>query len=270
MVNLMNAMAHPMNKNVQELRVNITHDLSIFKFLDGNRPANPQHVARLVKSIKTYGMLVNPILVNEKYEIIDGQHRFLAAREVGCPVYYIVLKGYALQQVHTLNMNQKNWTKAEFLHGYANMGLEDYIVLRDFWYKHQWLNLGDAIALCSNITSDFNLTRKPLVAKNGHVQDRSNDFLAGTWKIRDLNLAEINASKLKSIEPFFPEGYRSTSFVGTMLMLFNHENYNHDRFLRKLKVQPLALSKQASREQYKLLIEDIYNYKSRNKVSLRY
>lgn len=267
MVNLMNAMARPMNTNVQEIRVNITHDLSIFKILDGNRPANPQHVARLVKSIKTYGMLINPILVNEKYEIIDGQHRCLAAREVGCPVYYIVLRGYALEQVHTLNMNQKNWTQTEFLHGYANMGLEDYVILRNFWYKHQWLKLNSAISLCSGISIYVNTSR---VGKNGIVDNKTHDFKAGTWKVKDIEQANINAIKLKSIEPYFPDGYHQTQFVGTMLMLFNHENYNHDRFLRKLKAQPSALTKQATREQYKLLIEDIYNYKSRNKVSLRY
>jgi len=270
MVNLMNAMARPMNTNVQEIRVNITHDLSIFKFLDGNRPPNPQHIKRLIKSIKDYGMLINPILVNEKYEIIDGQHRYLAAKEVQCPVYYIILRGYALQQVHTLNMNQKNWTKTEFLHGYANMGLEDYIVLREFWYKHKWLNLADAISLCSNISNSGQMTAPAKVNKNGQVENSSNRFLDGTWKIRDLQKAEINAIKLKSIEPYFPEGYNHGTFVGTMLMMFNNENYNHKHFLNKLKSQPSRLVKQQNRPQYKLLIEDIYNYRSRNKVSLRY
>ena len=270
MVNLMNAMARPMNTNVQELRVNIAHDLSIFKFLDGNRPPNPQHIKRLIKSIKTYGMLINPILVNEKYEIIDGQHRYLAAKEVHCPVYYIILRGYALQQVHTLNMNQKNWTKTEFLHGYANMGIEDYIVLREFWYKHKWLNLGDAIALCSNISTSNALSQKNRIFESGKLENKSNSFLEGTWKVRNLQLAEINAIKLKSIEPYFPEGYNHVTFVGTMLMMFNNENYNHQHFLNKLQIQPSRLVKQQNREQYKLLIEDIYNYKSRNKVSLRY
>lgn len=270
MVNLMNAMARPMNTNVQELRVNITHDLSIFKFLKGNRPPNPQHIKRLTKSIQTYGMLVNPILVNEKYEIIDGQHRYLAAKEVDCPVYYIVLKGYALQQVHTLNMNQKNWTKTEFLHGYANMGLEDYIVLRDFWKKHRWLLLGDAIALCSNTSSFTSMISSDRIYKSGKTEVKSNGFIEGTWKVRDLQQAEINAMKLKSIEPYFKEGYNQSTFVGTMLTLFNHKNYNHDIFLQKLQIQPSALIRQATREQYKLLIEDIYNYRSRNKVSLRY
>lgn len=266
----MTSITHPMGVNAQELRVNMTKDLSIFKFLKGNRPPNPQHIKRLVKSIQTYGMLCNPILVNENHEIIDGQHRYLAAKEAGSGLYYIVVKGYALSQVHTLNMNQKNWTKTEFLHGYANMGIEDYIILRDFWNTHKWLKLGDCISLCSNTTSHTNMIELNRVYKSGTVESKTNDFKGGTWKVRDLTRAKINAMKLKSIEPYFKEGYNQSTFVGTMLYLFNNKNYNHEHFLKKLKIQPNALVRQATREQYKLLIEDIYNYRSRNKVNLRY
>lgn len=265
-----NAMTHPMNRTVQDLRVNMTEDLNIFTFLKGNRPPNPQHIKRLAASIKRYGMLINPILVNERYEIIDGQHRYLAAKEMNVPIYYIIVSGYALEQVHTLNMNQKNWTIKEFLYGYVDMGLKDYIILNDFWNKHNWMSLNNAVAICSNISSAINMTAQAKIRRNGKVENRSKDFKAGTWKTGDMQLAETDALKIKAIEPFFPEGYNDTSFIGTMLMLFRNKNYNHDIFIKKLQLQQTALTKCANREQYKLLIEDIYNYKSRNKVNLRY
>lgn len=264
------SMAYPMNKTVQDLRVNMTADLSIFTFLDGNRPPNPQHIKRLAASIKRYGMLVNPILVNEHHEIIDGQHRYLAAKEMNAPVYYIIVRGYDLEQVHTLNMNQKNWTVKDFLNGYADMGLKDYIILREFWHKHNWMSLSNAIAICSNISTYNSFTSPIQVHASGKTENRSKDFRAGTWKVGNMQLAETNALKIKSIEPFFPDGYNDTGFIGTMLMLFKNENYNHEKFIKKLKLQKTALTKCAKREQYKLLIEGIYNYKSRDKVNLRY
>ena len=263
-----NAMTNPMNSYVQDMKVNITQDLTIFKFLKGNRPPNPQHIKRLAASIKRYGMLINPILVNENHEIIDGQHRYLAAKETSSPIYYIIVSGYQLEQVHTLNMNQKNWTAKEFLHGYANMDLKDYIILRDFWQKHNWLRLTDAIALCSNTTGSNTQTLK--INKSGRVENRSKDFKAGTWTVGDMQLAETNALKIKSIEPFFQDGYNDSRFIGTMLTLFNNEKFSHDTFIQKLKLQRTALTKCTNREQYKLLIEDIYNFKNRNKVNLRY
>jgi hypothetical protein len=247
-------MENQLNMNIQELKVHVTRNLNVFKFLKGNRPPNPQHIKRLSQSIVDNGMLCNPILVNEKYEIIDGQHRLLAAKAINSPIYYIIINGYALNQVHALNINQKNWTKKEFLEGYVSMGLKDYIILKNFWLRNKWLQLSDVIALCSGITSSFSLSC----------------FKAGTWVSKNMEAAEGNALRLKQIEPYFQNGYNSSIFVGTMLGLFNHKNYEHSRFLNKLKIQPLALAKCATREQYKILIEDIYNYRSRDKVSLRY
>ncbi len=260
----------PMNFNIQELKVNVTSDLNIFKFLKGNRPPNPQHIKRLAASIKEFGMLCNPILVNENHEIIDGQHRYLAAKEVKSPVYYIVAKGYALEQVHALNLNQKNWTAKEFLHGYANMGLKDYILLREFWAKHNWLTLNDAVALCSNATSIGQMAMKKKILKDGSLSNKRQDFKSGTWKCKDLKLANDNAIRIKNIETYFKDGYNSTVFVGTMLGMFKNPNFDYSTFMQKLRIQPTALVKCATREQCKMLIEDIYNFKNRNKVNLRY
>ena len=244
---------------MKQLKVNVSEDLGIFKLLKGNRPPNPHHVKRLASSIEKYGMLANPILVNEDYEIIDGQHRYLAAKETGSPVYYIIAEGYALEQVHALNMNQRNWGPIEFLNGYADMGLEDYILLRKFMSRHRWLRVTDAVAICSNIATPT----------GGDNTSQARKFKEGVWKARDMGLAEINANKIKSIEPYF-DAYNTSTFIQVMLWMLKHPNYNHDTFLQKLKLQPSALVRCASRSQYKILIEEIYNYRNRNKVNLRF
>ena len=249
---------------MKNLKVNVSEDLGIFKLLKGNRPPNPHHVKRLASSIEKFGMLANPILVNEDYEIIDGQHRYLAAKETGSPVYYIIAEGYALEQVHALNMNQKNWTAIEFLNGYADMGIEDYVILKKFLKRHSWLRVNDAVAICSNVTSSH-------INEANYTNNINSTrlFKEGTWKARDMVLAEINANKIKSIEPYF-DAYDTSAFIQTMLWMFKHSNYNHDTFLQKLKLQPSALVRCASRSQYKILIEEIYNYRNRNKVNLRF
>ena len=110
-----------------------TYDLSIFKQLPGNRPPNLLHIKRLRQSMIDHGVLMCPIIVNENMEVIDGQHRLLAAKGLdGVPIYYIKAENYRLEQVHTLNMNQKNCSKKDFVDGYAEMGLEPYIKLKRF------------------------------------------------------------------------------------------------------------------------------------------
>lgn len=260
----------PMAKEVSQVQkeeVNVvykTKDLSIFKMTAGNRIPNPQHIKRLQSSIKQYGMLCNPILVNEKMEIIDGQHRLLASKEVGSEVYFIILQGYSLKEVHTLNLNQKNWTKHDFMDGYASMGIKSYIDLKNFSEENTDFTLNDCIAFCSNITTSGNFTMSQKISKN-----IIEVFEEGTWKTRDIKLAQENADKIRLIKPYY-SGYNRSVFVGTILSLFQNKNFDFNEFMHKLRLQPTALVDCAKREQYKTLIEDIYNYKSRKKVNLRY
>jgi hypothetical protein len=254
----------------QNMTVHITSDLSKFSAMDGNRPPNPQHIRRLADSIRVYGMLCNPILINEKNEVIDGQHRLLAAKDVQSPIYYIKIDGYNLEQVHALNLNQKNWTTADFLQGYASMGLEDYIMLREFWARHHYYNLTDCIAMCSNLSTASNMTLAKKydkrVDKTVNVKEIFNE---GTWKVRDMNKAEDDALRIKLIEPYY-SGYNKSGFIGTMLLLFKNPSFDFNEFMSKVRLQPTALVDCANRTQYRSLVEDIYNFRRREKINLRY
>jgi len=243
-----------------------TNDLSIFKQIGGNRIPNPQHIKRLKTSIILNGMLCNPILVNEKMEVIDGQHRLLASQEANSFIYYIILKDYSLDQVHTLNLNQKNWTKKDFMEGYANMGLEPYIKLRDFIQKNDDFTFADCMSFCSDGSPSQN---KMLAHKIAKGVNQKQVFEEGTWINGDVNLAQEWSEKLRLIKPYYI-GYNRNIFVATMIGLFKNKNFDYSEFMHKIRLQPKALVDCANVEQQKLLIEEIYNYKSRNKVNLRY
>jgi len=245
-----------------------TNDLSIFKVIGGNRVPNPQHIKRLKASIITNGMLCNPILVNEKMEIIDGQHRVLASKECNSFIYFIILKNYSLQEVHTLNINQKNWTKKDFMDGYADMGLESYIKLQKFVKLNQDFTFADCIALCSNITTASTLNTLKLTSK-GEISNLKEVFVDGTWICKDFILAQEWAEKLWLIKPYYL-GYNRNIFVSTMIGFFKNNNFDYSEFMHKVRLQPKALVDCSNIPQQRLLIEEIYNYKSRNKVNLRY
>lgn len=58
---------------------------------DYNRVVNNKHVKKVKDSIKTFGDygLCYPIVVDDKFKIIDGQHRIHARKELGLVIYYI-------------------------------------------------------------------------------------------------------------------------------------------------------------------------------------
>lgn len=246
-----------------------TNDLSIFNQIDGNRVPNLQHIRRLSASIKEYGMKCNPILVNERMEVIDGQHRLMAAKDADSFVYYIIVNGYTLKEVHALNLNQKNWTKKDFMDGYANMGIESYVKLKRFSEKNDDFGFSDCIAMCSNMSNSGNNSISQKHRSDGKSYNMKEIFEEGTWNGKDFELAQEWANKIRMIKPYY-SGYNRTTFVGTLIGLFQNTNFDFNEFMHKVRLQPTALVDCANREQYKTLVEDIYNYRSRNKVSLKY
>jgi hypothetical protein len=262
-----NVLSH-MQKREKVSEVYKTYDLSVFKTISGNRVQNLQHIKRLIESLNLYGMKCNPIIVNENFEVIDGQHRLAAAKGCKTFIYYIIIEGYTLKEVHTLNLNQKNWGRKDFMNGYADMGIESYIKLKKFFEKNEDFTFSDCIALCSNITSGSNMTLSHKYKNNG-VRSSVEVFEEGTWKGKDFDLAQEWASKIRMIKPYYT-GYNRSIFVGTMIGLFQNENFDFSEFMHKVRLQPTALVDCTNREQYKTLIEDIYNYRSRSKVNLRF
>jgi hypothetical protein len=251
------------------IKVYKSNNYDNFKIIEGNRPPNPKHVNRLYQSIVEHGLLCNPIIVNKKYEIIDGQHRYLACKKAGISVYYIMLDDYGLTDVHTLNLNQKNWTKKDFMDGYADMGEESYIKLRLFSQKNSDFAFTDCISLCSNNSTASGSFMNQKNRQNDSVVKVSQSFEEGTWKGKDFELAQTWADKIREVKTYF-DGYNKSVFVGTMVIMLQNKSFDFNEFMAKLKIQPKALYDCANREQCKLMIENVYNYRRREKVGLRY
>ena len=94
-------------------------------------------------------------------------------------------------------------------------------------------------------------------------------FEQGDLVIPDYEQSIDNAEKILMLKPYY-EGFNRSVFVIAMLGIFRVEEYSHSKLLDKLKSQPTALQHCANVTQYKLLIEDIYNFRTREKISLRY
>lgn len=106
-----------------------SQEYSKFKKLNGNRSVLEQRKNMIIASIQERGWIRNPIVVNEKMEIIDGQGRFEALKKLNMPVEYVVAKGATISDCIALNIKQKNWTAEDYIQCYADMGYSDYIIL---------------------------------------------------------------------------------------------------------------------------------------------
>ena len=121
---------------MNEAKVEVTKDYSKFKFLEENRDVADYRVNKILDSINDVGYVMNPILVNEKFEIIDGQGRFMALKKLGLPQYYIMQKGLGIEECRRMNLNQSNWTMMDYINSYAKSGNADYMRLKNLIDTH--------------------------------------------------------------------------------------------------------------------------------------
>jgi len=246
------------NQNVpmNAIQVHTTTDYSLFKTLNGNRDVNHLHLSRLKESMKA-NHLTTIIMVNEKFEIIDGQHRFLISRELSLPINYVISKGYGLSEVQILNANMKNWQTIDYVNGYCDLGYKDYIIYREFVNEYGFQSQV-AILLLSNEHQSGSIKENP-----------ASRFKEGKFKVKDLDNAKKMAEKIMMIEPYY-KGYLRRSFIIALFSMFKNENFEFTEFIAKLKQQPTTMQDCTSTTQYKVLIEEIYNYRRREKINLRF
>jgi hypothetical protein len=252
-------------------QVRVTNDYNLFTKLIGNRVVNKLHINRLKNSFqKNY--LLCPIIVNEKYQIVDGQHRFEAAKQLNLPINFIKVNGYGLEEVQALNTNMKNWKKEDYLYAYIDLGYPEYIKFKNFMDDYPDFGIGSCEVLLANRSNGASKGSKKKEYKSennkdGHFVRRY--FQEGQLEIEDYDLAVENAEKILMIKPFY-DGFYRTVFVRTMVALFKHPDYNHSKFIQRLSANPGFMQHCSNITQYKIMIEEIFNFRSRNKVSLRY
>lgn len=103
-----------------------TDDYSMFIPLLGNRTIDDYRKAKIRESVKNVGWIKNPIVVNEKYEVIDGQARLEVLKELGLPVQYIFAYGTGVDECISMNISQSNWRTSDYISSYAALGNQNY------------------------------------------------------------------------------------------------------------------------------------------------
>lgn len=114
----------------KDLKTYITRDYSVFKYLSGNRDINLHNVNNIVKNVLDNGLLPTIVIVNENMEVIDGQHRIEAFKQLNLPVEFQIRKGLGLKDCIAYNVSSKKWETIDYINSYAERGIEDYITLK--------------------------------------------------------------------------------------------------------------------------------------------
>ncbi len=235
--------------------VRSTTDYKMIKHIGGNRVVNPKNVESIKLSMAEKQLIV-PSILNEKMQIIDGQHRHAACEALNLPFYYIIVDGYRLKDVQRVNANMSNWTVYDFLDSFIDLyktGMEEYshyVELKQFLEDTE-LPLPTALIL-----SDISLTKEVIVT----------NFKNGLFMFKNKQMALDIAEAMKDFEPYDQSKWKQTTFALMFSKLFFNDMYSHNQMLRNLPNKSNMLSLMGNRKATLTYLIEIYNYKlARNK-----
>lgn len=216
------------------LKVQTTTDPSVFKFMDENRVPDKAHIEYLAKVINKSGNIteIDPIVVNERMEVINGQHRVrafqLIAEDGGSihPIHYMTRKGLRAEHARLLNSGQKKWTPIDYARSFCKAGNANYCVYAKFHDKFE-----DEYALNSQILREFLSDRGACSVPSFN----SGNFVAGSSKERAHWF-----DQLIQIGPHYRD-WEHRSFALACLKFFKQAKYNHEHMLVQLSKQDSIL-----------------------------
>ncbi|MCB6230839.1 ParB/RepB/Spo0J family partition protein [Flavobacterium psychrophilum] len=216
-----------------------------FLFKKTNRGISRKKVEELKKNILKFGYDENyPILINEKFEILDGQHRFKASQELNIEINYNFVKHDTDEYMRSLNIVSSGWELMDYINSYANEGRETYVRLLKFKEDHKINTTVALIVFCPSSTSK--------------------DIRSG--KVLKVNQ---NAKKIMNLLQMFSDLDFGTkkSFVLAICSFFS-KNPTPEQ-IEKLVKYRLVIQEMANTPQFLIVFENIINrHVKTNKICL--
>jgi hypothetical protein len=230
-----------------------TADLSVFKFLKNNREILPFHVQKLMALISESNDLhLHPVIVDEDMNVIDGQHRIMAAKALNLPVYYVVDYNYHPHKMISINTSQKEWTNEDYLKYYVTQGREDYIKFEEL-LKETGFTITNVLRWSTTSCRMF---------KTG-----SFIFKFGFNVINALDTVRQILEKVHKLNPEMSKKLKWNKFFhSASKSFFSSPNVDHERFLRKMDIALHYLAVYYSADDFCDMFLAMYNYHEKVKL----
>lgn len=239
-----------------EKTIQSTNDYSIFKKCEANRNVDHRHVKRLVESIIADNHLSSvPVIVNGAMEVMDGQHRIEAARELQIPVWYTVNENFKIETIAPINNHTKKWTTDDWLSFWISKGNDHYVTFKNVKEKHSFTTASLLIWLTSAGSGGTNYSN----FRNGKFIFKMTDEI----HIALQDYEEVSEF-LKDIHPKHDKIFKNKYFIRSMKDILTNPFVDARRFKDRVKNYYHKLTEQPSREMYLQNLVDIYNFAMRS------
>jgi hypothetical protein len=187
-------------------------------------------------------------------QVIDGQHRLAAAKELDLPVYFLVSEEADLKTTQAVNTSSRKWSAKDYVDSYAAAGDNEYIYLQQFIETFS-LPVSTALFLLSGV-------RRTGLAGGGKLLSNMKE---GKYRVMSPERGAEIARWMATLRPyctFNPNANRD--FVAALAEMYTHERFSFDRLVSKLEAHQLKIDRRPSVKYFILLIEEIYNHNAKS------
>lgn len=228
------------------MKLQKTSDYKKFKYLPWNRDIDATKLKELTKKMSLNNLSKDlPILVNKKFQVLDGQHRLEVCKKLKLPVWYRVADKVTINDIAFMQTNAK-WRPMDYVKFWKVKENRNFILFEKFLIKYN-LPVNTAMEVCG-----YRRRSKELIdggqlkfgeatfQKNCHLMDRILHISRGFkyWNHR--------------------------SFLRAISMIMAFKEYDHDRMMNKVAFIPF--SRRGDTMSNVEMIEEVYNYKSQIKI----
>jgi hypothetical protein len=268
-----------------------TTDYEKFNIKTDNRNIDYKKVINLIQSFKTNGVLMVPAIVNQDLEIIDGQNRWTALKQLAEtdgirePFYFIIQPEYKSEQMIVINNNSTNWNKKDYLKYHITNDNKNYIIFDQFLKDFPWLASTTAESIFTGRIDGVNHKRQRILVNTSNSEDlnefiksrasknhkkdigREKTFQNGGLKPDDLNLVYERAKQIESFSKFYPD-FKNTNFVKAYLHVKNVKGFTYEELYSQfekvysnVRNERFKIANAHTINDFRDSLNDIFNYK---------
>lgn len=234
-------------------KIQSTDNYDKFKFCEFNRKIDKNHVKKLLTSISSNNLLeFCPILVDNKMQIIDGQHRLMAAKELNLPIYYQIKEDAVDEDIVLLNASSKRWSLEDYVNYYAKKGKKNY---------------QDIITL----SEKYDLSVNVILNVFGKQYLGSREMKVGNLSALDMELAEARLKQLNELTALIKQ-YLNTSygsfvkncrFLRSLIVFLSDDEIDFQDFKKRVYWRLNTIRVCSTLPEYMDMWNMIYSYRRR-------
>ena len=224
-------------------------EYEVFNLLDYNRNINRNQVNKIKESITKHGYVTsNPIIVDKDMNIIDGQHRFTACKEMGLPIEYEI-QDVKDDLIIDLNTTQRSWSLADYVKYYAlKQNRQSYLRL---------MNLSSELNLSYN--SLLILIKDTAIGGYQNNEVKEGKFymsIDDTIRIRTISKLIREAVELLRLPT-------TDRLINAFVEIHKLDNFEWKRMINQCSQYPTIGYRCRTRDEYVEMLKKVYNFNSR-------